>query len=205
MNVLKRIGIFWFGLWLVSVPLDTAMAQNAKKDVAAGKMAMAQLTDTERAQLKAFSDRVKEYQAMEKKLPADKLSPTANVQQLDQQRQTLREALQQARPNAKQGDIFTPDVAPVFRKLFRSTLTGPAGKKIRASLNHAEPIGPRDLKVNGVYPNLAGQPLQSVPPTLLMNLPVLPKGLEYRLVDHAVVLRDTDANMVVDFLTDALP
>jgi hypothetical protein len=47
--------------------------------------------------------------------------------------------------------------------------------------------------------------MQSVPPTLLLNLPVLPKGLEYRITGHTLSLRDTDANMVVDYLPDALP
>jgi hypothetical protein len=72
-------------------------------------------------------------------------------------------------------------------------------------LNHAEPVGPQDLKVNGVYPNVSGQPLQSVPATLLLNLPVLPKGLEYRISGHTLSLRDSEANMVVDYLPDALP
>jgi hypothetical protein len=124
---------------------------------------------------------------------------------LEQQRKALRDALQQARSNAKQGDIFTPEVAPVFRKLLHSTMTGPNGRKIQASLSHAEPVGPRDLSVNGVFPNLSGQPFQSVPPTLLLNLPVLPKGLEYRITGHTLSLRDADANMVVDYLPDALP
>jgi hypothetical protein len=142
---------------------------------------------------------------MEHKLPADRLSPKAKVEQLEEQRQALRAALQQARSDAKQGDIFTPEVGNIFRKLLRSTLTGPEGAKIRASLNHAEPMGPQDLKVNGVYPNLAGQPMQSIPPSMLLNLPVLPKGLEYKITGHTLSLRDADANMVVDYLPNALP
>jgi hypothetical protein len=191
---------------LSSLPLSARMPlQTPEKDAAAAKASIAALSDAERAQLKAFSDRVKAYVKIQKQLPAYKLSPTKDVAQLEQQRKALRDGLQQARPNAKQGDIFTPEVASVFRKLLRATMTGPEGKKIQASLNHAEPIGPRDLTVNGVYPNLGGQPLQSVPPTLLLNLPVLPKGIEYRIIGHTLLLRDSDANMVVDFLPDALP
>jgi len=152
-----------------------------------------------------FIDRVKQYQKMERALPADKLSPTKDVKQLEQQRQALRDALQQARPNAKQGDLFTPEVAAVFRKLLRATMTGAEGRKIRLSLNHAEPVSPQDLQVNHVYPNADGQPLQSVPPSLLRNLPVLPKGLDYRISGHTLSLRDTDANMVVDYVRDAIP
>ena len=207
MKNLKEIWVCGLGLLLVSLPCSAARVQTseAERDAAAAKASIAALSDAERAELKAFSDRVKAYVKMEKNLPADKLSPTANVDQLAQERQTLRDALQQARSNAKQGDLFTPETAAVFRKLLRSTLTGPSGPKIRASLNHAEPIGPQDLKVNGVYPNLSGQPMQSVPATLLLNLPVLPKGLEYRISGHTLTLRDADANMVVDILPDALP
>jgi len=202
MKVRRRIGICAAALWIASLPLSAAAFQTADKREGAAKAA---LTDAESAQLKAFSDRVKQYQKMEKALPADKLSPKSNVQELEQQRQALRDALQQARPNAKQGDLFTADVAPVFRKLLRAAMSGPNGRKIRASLNHAEPLGPQDLKVNGVYPNVRGQPLQSVPPTLLLNLPPLPKGLEYRISDHTMALRDADANMVVDYLPNAIP
>ena len=206
MNILRRFSICGLGVLLVSVPCWAGRGPDRSDSAAAAaKASIAALSDAERAELKAFTDRVKDYINMEKNLPADKLSPKKDVAQLEQQRKALRDALQQARPNAKQGDIFTPESAAVFRKLLKATITGPAGPKIRASLRHAEPIGPQDLKVNGVYPNVHGQPMQSVPPTLLLNLPVLPKGIEYRITDHTVALRDSDANMIVDYLPDALP
>ena len=48
-------------------------------------------------------------------------------------------------------------------------------------------------------------PLQSTPPSLLMNLPDLPKGLEYRLLGNELVLRDADANVIVDYVPNAVP
>ena len=206
MKILKAIGVCGLSLLLTSLPCSAGMRwQRPETDEAAAKASIAALSDAERAQLKAFSDRVKDYQKMEKNLPPNKLSPTKDIAQLEQQRKALRDALQQARSSAKQGDMFTPEAAAVFRKLLHSTMTGPSGRKIQASLNHAEPNAPRGLTVNGAYPNLDGQPLQSMPPTLLLNLPVLPKGLEYRLTGHTLSLRDADANMVVDYLPDALP
>jgi hypothetical protein len=205
MNALKAIGVCGLGLILSSLPCNAVTLQTPQQDEAAAKASVAALSDAERAQLKAFSDRVKAYVSMQKKLPSDRLSPTKDVAQLEQQRKALRDALQHERQNAKQGDMFTPELAPVLRKLLRSTMTGPEGPQIRASLNHAEPNAPRDLTVNGAYPNLDGQPLQSMPPTLLLNLPVLPKGLEYRITGHTLSLRDANANMVVDYLPDALP
>jgi hypothetical protein len=38
-----------------------------------------------------------------------------------------------------------------------------------------------------------------------MSLPQLPAGLEYRLVGKELVIRDVDANIVVDYVANALP
>jgi hypothetical protein len=48
-------------------------------------------------------------------------------------------------------------------------------------------------------------PLQSTPPSLLANFPELPKEVEYRIVGHNLILRDVDANLIIDFLTNAIP
>jgi len=39
----------------------------------------------------------------------------------------------------------------------------------------------------------------------LAQLPVLPEELEYRLVDRRLLLRDRDANVIVDVLVGAEP
>jgi hypothetical protein len=41
-----------------------------------------------------------------------------------------------------------------------------------------------------------------MPPSLLLNLPELPKELEYRFVGRELVLRDSAANLIVDVLPD---
>ncbi len=163
------------------------------------------LSAAENKSLNEFAKRVKSYISQEHALSADKLKPTSDVEQLERERVALRQAIQQSRPNAKQGDLFTPPIASVFRRLMTQTLAGPNGAKIEASLQHAEPLAPKDLVVNGEYPNRNGQPIQSVPPTLLQVLPSLPKGLEYRIAGKTLAIRDTDANMVIDFLPNALP
>ncbi|MBV9622432.1 MAG: hypothetical protein JOZ14_00460 [Acidobacteria bacterium] len=60
-----------------------------------------------------------------------------------------------------------------------------------------------ELQINESYPERV--PLQSTPPTLLLNLPSLPDGLEYRILDRELVVRDRDANIVVDYVPNALP
>ena len=58
------------------------------------------------------------------------------------------------------------------------------------------------LKVHDIYPDRA--PRQSTPPTLLMRLPTLPPELHYRVVGRALVLLDTSAGIVVDFIPDLI-
>jgi hypothetical protein len=155
--------------------------------------------------LSDFSKQVKDYTSKEHSLAADKMKPTSDVSKLEQQRKQLRDAVQQSRPNAKQGDLFTPEAAPVFRKLLAKVLNGPRRAKIKSSLDHAEPGAPDAFRVNAEFPNKKGQPIQSVPPTVLKVLPALPKGMEYCIAGNTLALRDSNANMVVDFLPNALP
>jgi hypothetical protein len=155
--------------------------------------------------LSDFSKNAKDYIDREHVLARDKMKPTSDVGRLQDERRRLRNAAQQSRPNARQGDLFTAEAAPVFRKILLNLLNGPEGKKIKASLSHAEPRASTQFKVNGEFPNQNGQPIQSVPPTVLKVLPQLPKELEYCIAGKTLVLRDSAANMVVDYLPNALP
>jgi hypothetical protein len=155
--------------------------------------------------LSEFTKKAKDYVAKEHVLTEDKMKPTSDVAKLEQQRKQLRDAVQLSRRNAKQGDFFTPDTATIFRKLLANLLNGPDGAKIKISLQHAEPGASAQFKVNAEFPNQNGQPIQSVPPTVLQALPALPKGLEYCIAGNALALRDSTANLVVDYLPNALP
>jgi hypothetical protein len=155
--------------------------------------------------LSDFGKQAKDYISKEHALAADKMKPTSDVAKLEQQRKQLRDAVQQSRPKAKQGDFFTPEAAKAFRKLLASVLNGPDNSKIKSSLNHAEPGASADFRVNAEFPNQNGQPIQSVPPTVLKVLPALPREMEYCIAGTTLALRDSSANMVVDFLPNALP
>ena len=100
---------------------------------------------------------------------------------------------------------------PVFNRVLTSTLgAGKNGKKMRASIKEGNPKNERapgevqpTIAVNAIYPTNA--PLSTVPPSLLLRLPKLPTDLEYRFVGRTLVLRDREANMIVDFLKEAVP
>jgi hypothetical protein len=59
------------------------------------------------------------------------------------------------------------------------------------------------LRINYPYPETKAMSL--VPPSLLLNLPQLPKQLEYRFVGRHLVLLDERANLIVDFMLNAVP
>jgi hypothetical protein len=57
--------------------------------------------------------------------------------------------------------------------------------------------------VNQVYPTT--YPLATFPATLLPLLPPLPEKVEYRIVQNYLVLRDIEANLIIDFMPNAVP
>jgi len=165
------------------------------------------LSAADQKTIDSFLRSAKVYLAIQHNAPSQtKLKPTTDVAEIEGRRKALRQIIVAARPNAKQGDLFTPPVADLFRRLMTSALNGSDGSNIRRSLEHAEPVASTQsaqIAVNRDYPNQHGQPLQSAPATLLQHLPMLPKGLEYRMVGNILVLRDTEANIVVDYLPNA--
>lgn len=194
MRPARKFQCVFFAVVLLAIgPLHARTAQTS--DAASSNQKL--LTD--------FSRKAKDYTDKERMLAADRMKPTSDVSKLQQQRKQLRVAMQQVRANARQGDFFTSEVSEAFRKTLADLLNGPEGKKIKVSLNHAEPGAPAEFKVNREFPNQNGQPIQSVPPTVLKVLPVLPKGLDYCIAGRTLALRDSVANLVVDYLPNALP
>lgn len=74
---------------------------------------------------------------------------------------------------------------------------------MRTSLRNDEPVSDVPVRVNAVYPEHI--PLQTTPPSILLNLPELPRELDYRIVGHTLVLRDVGANLIVDYIPGAIP
>jgi len=150
-----------------------------------------------------FESRVTKYLDMRTKESGSAAHPSNSPDKLTATQQNVAEKVQSKRPAAAQGDIFTPEIAAYLKHQISATLAGPEGHKIRASMRRAEPVTGLTLHVNEEYPQ--GVPLQSTPPTLLLNLPTLPKELEYRIVGRNLVLLDTVPNLVVDFVPNAVP
>jgi hypothetical protein len=154
-----------------------------------------------------FTERVKAYTALsgrlEKELPP--LGDQATAQQIVSHKQSLEKAIRKARSGAQQGDIFSAPLRERFVKVVRSEIRGQTGAPVKKTIREDNPnpgATPVPLAVNAVYPD--APPLSTVPPTLLLRLPTLPRMLEYRFVGKALVLRDVRANIIVDFIPNAL-
>ena len=152
--------------------------------------------------LAGFLDRVHQYatihQKLENSLP--KLSKDSTPEQIDAHQRALAKLIQEARPDTKPGDIFTPESQAVIKKLIAKIFGGPDGAAIKASVMDENP-GVPNLKVNGRYPDQV--PVSTIPPQLLEGLPKLPEEMEYRFVGNDLILMDTHAHIVADVIPDA--
>ena len=157
--------------------------------------------------LATMNDRLKQYVDLHVKLEESlpKLPKDATPQQIDKNQRALEKLVREARTTAKPGDIFTPEARPVIKRLLATVFGGPDGKQLKASIMDENPVEPATIKltVNARYPDVV--PLTSVPPQVLQTLPKLTEDLEYRFVGDWLILLDTHAHVVADYIDDALP
>ena len=171
--------------------------------------AEAELAEKEKEALKDFQKEVQEYVHLHKKQLA-KLGPPepADAQGSLAAQKALAAAIRDKRDHAKQGDVFERAVQPVFRRLIGEELKGPIALPAREAVREGNPKHEAGavqvpLRINGDYPT--GAPLSTVPPSVLLSLPELPEPLEYRFVGRDLILLDSVAGLIVDFLPAAAP
>jgi hypothetical protein len=150
-----------------------------------------------------FKKRVEQYvelhTRLQKDLPA--LKKKEDQAKIAASQAALAKSIRAARATAKQGEIFTPEIAKLFRRLMYPQVKGPEGAATKKVLKEDAPTA-IPLKVNAEYPETAALP--TVPPNLLLNLPHLPEEVEYRIVGKTLILRDVHANIIVDFIPQAI-
>lgn len=151
-----------------------------------------------------FEGRVKDYLKLRKQVEGNlpHLKPTVSQAAITHHEREMAERIRKARRGAVQGSVFSPEIAAEFHRLIGLAMQGADAGHIHQSLRHAEPVRVQP-RVNQRYPDDA--PLQSTPPTLLMNLPPLPPELDYRVMGNALVLRDAKTNLILDFIPNAIP
>jgi hypothetical protein len=150
-----------------------------------------------------FKKRVDAYIALRNKLKkqAPPLKETKNPAEIQVAQEALAAKIREARKAAKPGEIFTPEVRTLFRRLMYPEVKGKEGAETKQAIREDAPKGV-PLKVNGKYPE--GAPLPTVPPNLLAALPKLPEDLEYRIINRDLILLDVHTNLIVDYIPKAI-
>ena len=150
-----------------------------------------------------FDARVKAYYELRDKVDegAARQTQSKEPEKVEAQKKALAANIQKARATAKPGDILTPDIQPFIKKLLKPAIKGTDGQENKNTLKEEKPIV--ELKVNAPYPE--NQPLSIVPPDVLMQLPKLPKDIEWRFVKKHLILYDSRASLIVDFIYNAIP
>jgi hypothetical protein len=162
------------------------------------------LTALEAQAVMEFETRLKDYVALHGKLEAtlQGVPKKATPEQIDTNQRSLSALIRTARAGAKRGEFFTPDMQALVRRVLAASLSGPDGKKNKATISD-ENTNVANLKVNDRYPDAI--PLSAMPLQVLKTLPELDDGLEYRFIGKRLVLLDTHANLIVDFTENVLP
>jgi hypothetical protein len=150
-----------------------------------------------------FQKRVDDYLKVRddatRKVP--ELKETSDPAKISNREQALGQAIAAARASAKSGDVFGHEMSQYLRKILADDWKSRSAADRKALFEEIPPN--LQLKVNQRYPTTL--PLVSAPARLLAKLPVLPEVLEYRLVDHYFLLRDRDANLIIDVLPKVYP
>jgi hypothetical protein len=166
--------------------------------------------DPTAAVMEDFSRRVDAYMKVRDSLAAA-LGPwdeTKSQSEIAARTTSLATTIGNARAQARQGDLFTPEAAAIFATLIKEEYRR-RGDSVQES--REDQVQEHEIdglpgfvpKVNEQYPTT--YPLATFPPTLLPILPKLPEKLEYRAHQHYLILRDIEANLIVDFMPNAIP
>ena len=164
----------------------------------------AKLSPTDKVAVKRFEQRVKAYMkvrnAVKARLP--KLSKDATPQQIESYRENFEAAVRNTRTGAKRGDIFNHEGSDYIRRTLKVNFTGKDRVELRNIVFEGETAGVK-VRVNYPYPEVAE--FVEMPATVLLNLPQLPPEVKYRFVGRNLLLIDRDNNLILDYMTNALP
>lgn len=195
--VSRSAGILCLVLGLIVLGITGAgLAQN--------KQPLSGVSPADKRVITTFDGRVKEYIKLRNRLreKVPKLSKDSTPEQIEAFRIAFEGALRTARAGAKPGDLFRPEVADYIRRTLRTEFKGKDRVELREIVFEAE-NKTVPLRVNYPYP--ATVELTEMPPTLLLTLPQLPKEVKYRFVGRNMLLVDREANLIIDYMVDALP
>jgi hypothetical protein len=152
-----------------------------------------------------FARRVDSYMTLRDRLTDSigDLDPTRSQAEIAARATGLGNAIIASRAQAKQGDMFTPEVSAFLATLIKQEYTRRSEPVLETREDQQEELPDFEPHVNQIYPTT--YPLATFPPTLLPLLPPLPEEVEYRIVRDNLILRDIEANLILDFMPGAVP
>jgi hypothetical protein len=168
--------------------------------------ASAQLPAPDSDAIRQFTAATQEYAWLHRRLE-NQLAPlevTSNPDTINRLVQEMAAAVRAARPDARQGDLFTDAVGAEFRLRITAALAADGftpGDVLTAEAAEGVDAALVPLKVNGPFPWIYAS---AVFPCVLKALPPLPPELQYRIVGSTLVLIDVHAGLIVDVLPYAL-
>jgi hypothetical protein len=162
------------------------------------------LPGDDRVVLADFGRRIQAYMDLRADVGAAILpiKVSADIGEIQRTVDKLAIGVRVSRSDARQGDIFAPEIAALFRRAIRASCHDQF-MELLAILNEDWEAPPPPAAIYARWPD--GVPLPTMPPNLLAALPRLPAELEYRFINRDLVLRDIDANLIIDFVPEAIP
>jgi hypothetical protein len=125
------------------------------------------------------------------------LTLTDDPAKIEKAESDLAGRLRVARPEARQGDFFTPAIEREFKKALIFEMSAGTWAAIMDGNPGAFPHA-----VNGTYKR--SKSVSTVPPNILALLPTLPDDIQYRFVGRHLILHDTRANVIIDRIPYAI-
>jgi hypothetical protein len=152
---------------------------------------------------RTFQLRVAAYLTQQRGLQGSRFRTrlTEPIQMTFLSRAALASEIRHARAGARQGDIFSPEIATMFReKIHTAVREGLLGEVLAAleELLHASAVP----VVNGDVPE---QAIVALPVCLQRVFPPLPPELQYAFLHRDLVLIDVHAGLIVDYVPAAIP
>ncbi len=152
-----------------------------------------------------FAKRVDSYMTLREEITDSigDLDPTKSQAEITARATALANSIMAARSQAKQGDIFTPEFSAFIAALITQEYSRRRVPVIETREDQQEELPNFEPQVNQLYPTT--YPLATFPPALLPLLPALPEVVEYRIVRDNLLLRDIEANLILDYMPRAVP
>jgi hypothetical protein len=191
-----------------SKPPATPAPAPSSPPVQAQSMPKGTNTNSDAGLIADFKARVDEYVKLRDKaenaapVELEKKSKPAEIVTAEK---SIAAHVRSTRAAAKRGDMFTPATQAMFRRLLRPPLAKGKDAADNKAIIKDDAPEPKEVpfKVNAEYPK--DVPLSTVPPDVLAALPTLPEDVQYRFAGKHLILFDAKANLIIDFMLNAMP